>query len=220
MCERPYGRRRPAGAVLFDPRGRDARTADVRVARGRVRAGGNLAVRRSAAPGCRTNDGADRCGRLVGGAAAGVFALSMTDVDEKMGLSNTAMYASMGLIGGPWGAAIGAGIGLTQDLAAGHMPAAIPCRSRPVAGSCWRTKKALPCNPFATRRCLRRNFSSGLFAKSTSTAARSSSKNSPPASVLRTRIEGREMWCERRLLPSVRRIPRPLRSTPRPPAVH
>lgn len=53
-----------------------------------------------------------------GAAAAGLFAASMTDVDEKVGLSNTAMGALAGfMIGGPWGAAIGSGIGLARDFA-------------------------------------------------------------------------------------------------------
>lgn len=53
-----------------------------------------------------------------GAAAAGLFAVSMTDVDEKVGLSNTAMGALAGfMIGGPWGAAIGSGIGLARDFA-------------------------------------------------------------------------------------------------------
>lgn len=53
-----------------------------------------------------------------GAAAAGLFAVSMTDVDEKVGLSNTAMGALAGfMIGGPWGAAIGSGIGFVRDFA-------------------------------------------------------------------------------------------------------
>lgn len=55
-------------------------------------------------------------GFRVAGAGAGTFALAMTDVDDKIGLSNTAMGATMGLIAGPWGAAIGAATGLVLDL--------------------------------------------------------------------------------------------------------
>ena len=53
----------------------------------------------------------------AGAAAGGLLALSMTDLDEKAGLANAAMGAMAGLmIGGPWGAAIGAGVGLTIDF--------------------------------------------------------------------------------------------------------
>lgn len=66
--------------------------------------------------------------RSAMGAAAGgmgLFALSMTDVDDKAGLANTAMGTMAGLmIGGPWGAAIGFGIGATADFAAAHNEAA------------------------------------------------------------------------------------------------
>jgi hypothetical protein len=66
---------------------------------------------------------ADKDGRRAGtglrsiGAGLGVIALSLTDVDDSLGLSNTAMGAAMGLIAGPWGAAIGGGIGLAIDFA-------------------------------------------------------------------------------------------------------
>lgn len=52
-------------------------------------------------------------------AGVGVLALSLTDLDDKMGVANTATGALIGLMatGGPWGAAIGGAIGLTQDLA-------------------------------------------------------------------------------------------------------
>lgn len=51
-------------------------------------------------------------------AAAGILALSMTDVDRQVGLSNTSMGAMAGfMVGGPWGAAIGGGIGLARDFA-------------------------------------------------------------------------------------------------------
>lgn len=59
-------------------------------------------------------------GAAIGGAAVGTLALSMTDLDEQAGLSNTAMFALMGTIAGPWGAAIGGAVGLTMDLAAAN----------------------------------------------------------------------------------------------------
>lgn len=52
--------------------------------------------------------------------AAGALALAFTDLDESIGLSNTATFAAMGLMAGPWGAAIGAGIGAVQDFRAAH----------------------------------------------------------------------------------------------------
>lgn len=67
--------------------------------------------------------GFDKDGRRAGagaraaGAGLGIMALALTDVDDSLGLSNTAMGATMGLIGGPWGAAIGGGIGLALDFA-------------------------------------------------------------------------------------------------------
>lgn len=54
------------------------------------------------------------------GAGIGVAALSMTDLDEKAGLSNTAMMTMYGTMAGPWGVAAGAAIGLTMDLAASN----------------------------------------------------------------------------------------------------
>jgi hypothetical protein len=52
------------------------------------------------------------------GAGLALLALSATDVDNKLGLSNTAMDAMAGLlIGGPVGLALGAGVGLFQDIA-------------------------------------------------------------------------------------------------------
>lgn len=51
--------------------------------------------------------------------ATGVAGLAfvMSDLDSKMGLSNTAMLGTAGAMAGPWGAALGAGVGLTMDLA-------------------------------------------------------------------------------------------------------
>ena len=54
------------------------------------------------------------------GVAAGALALSMTDLDEKSGLSNTAMLAMAGTMAGPWGAAAGAAVGFALDFAAAN----------------------------------------------------------------------------------------------------
>lgn len=59
-------------------------------------------------------------GLRAAAAGAGIFALSMTDVDEKIGLTNTATFALAGMIAGPWGAAVGGGIGLALDLASAN----------------------------------------------------------------------------------------------------
>lgn len=59
-------------------------------------------------------------GLKVGIPVLGALALSMSDLDEKAGLSNTAMLAMMGLVAGPWGAALGGAVGLTMDLAAAN----------------------------------------------------------------------------------------------------
>lgn len=53
--------------------------------------------------------------RVMAGGAA-VLALSMTDVDDSVGLSNTAMGVAIGTMVGPWGAAIGGAIGGVMDL--------------------------------------------------------------------------------------------------------
>lgn len=57
-------------------------------------------------------------------AAVGMVALASSDLDEKSGLSNTAMLALAGSMAGPWGAAAGAAVGLTLDLAAANDEAA------------------------------------------------------------------------------------------------
>jgi hypothetical protein len=46
----------------------------------------------------------------------GVMGLMAASMSDKIGMSNTLMGASIGLIGGPWGAAIGGGIGLLMDM--------------------------------------------------------------------------------------------------------
>lgn len=65
--------------------------------------------------------GAARRSMAVGAAGAGLLALSLTDVDEKAGLSNTAQLALMGTLISPgWGTAIGAGVGGLMDLTAAY----------------------------------------------------------------------------------------------------
>lgn len=54
--------------------------------------------------------------KIAGG--VGGMAFVMSDLDDKMGLTNTAMLALAGSMAGPFGAAAGAGIGLVLDLAA------------------------------------------------------------------------------------------------------
>ena len=60
-----------------------------------------------------------RAALQIGGGAAlvGGLAFAMSDLDDKMHLTNTTTGAMVGLIGGPWGAALGAGIGLAIDFA-------------------------------------------------------------------------------------------------------
>lgn len=55
--------------------------------------------------------------KLAGGAAG--LAFVMSDLDDKMGLTNTATLAMAGALAGPWGAAIGGGVGLVMDLTSG-----------------------------------------------------------------------------------------------------
>lgn len=50
----------------------------------------------------------------------GMVALASTDVDDKMGVSNTAMLGLAGTMLGPWGAAIGASVGALLDLKAAN----------------------------------------------------------------------------------------------------
>lgn len=50
--------------------------------------------------------------------AAGGLALITSGVADGMGLSNTASMAMMGTLAGPWGAAVGGGVGLLMDFAA------------------------------------------------------------------------------------------------------
>lgn len=55
----------------------------------------------------------------VGKAGAGVAALAVatTGLGDSMGVTNTATLSLMGTMAGPWGAAIGAGVGLAIDFA-------------------------------------------------------------------------------------------------------
>jgi hypothetical protein len=57
--------------------------------------------------------------KTIGGTTAQVagMAVVMSDLDDKLGLTNTAMLTLIGSMGGPWGAAAGAAIGLTMDYA-------------------------------------------------------------------------------------------------------
>lgn len=61
-------------------------------------------------------------GRAAAAAAVPVagLALMTSGVADGMGLSNTASLAMMGTIAGPWGTAIGGGVGLLMDLAAAN----------------------------------------------------------------------------------------------------
>ncbi len=56
----------------------------------------------------------------IGAAGVAALALSMTDLDNKMGINNTAMLASLGLMAGGPGAIAGGLIGLTMDAAAAN----------------------------------------------------------------------------------------------------
>lgn len=62
------------------------------------------------------SDGARKLGK-VAAAGAGI-GIAMSGVADKVGLTNTAIGASAGLLAGPWGAAAGAGVGLLLDYAA------------------------------------------------------------------------------------------------------
>lgn len=51
---------------------------------------------------------------------AGGLAFVMTGLDDKMSLTHTASLALAGSLAGPWGTAIGAGVGLAMDFAAAN----------------------------------------------------------------------------------------------------
>lgn len=61
-------------------------------------------------------------GKTIGVSAAGVgaFAIATGALGQGLGLQNTAMLALAGSMAGPWGAAIGAGIGLVADITAAN----------------------------------------------------------------------------------------------------
>lgn len=50
----------------------------------------------------------------------GLLAISMSDLDDKAGLTNTAMLTLAGSMAGPWGAAVGFALGLTMDAASAN----------------------------------------------------------------------------------------------------
>jgi hypothetical protein len=56
-----------------------------------------------------------KAGGVVGG-----LALATSGLSDQMGMANTASLAMMGTLVHPWGAAVGAGIGLTMDFAAAN----------------------------------------------------------------------------------------------------
>jgi hypothetical protein len=64
--------------------------------------------------------------RGVAPAAATVagMAFAFSDLDDNMGLTNTTMFGLMGMMAGPWGAAVGTAIGFTMDIAAANDEAA------------------------------------------------------------------------------------------------
>lgn len=74
----------------------------------------------------RAQGGADPINRLfgaLGGAGkvalgVGALAFAASDLDDSLGLSNTTTLALAGSLAGPWGAAAGAAVGITKDLAA------------------------------------------------------------------------------------------------------
>lgn len=66
---------------------------------------------------------------LKGAAAVTGLAVASSGVADGMGLSNTASMALMGTIAGPWGAAIGGGVGLLLDLAGGGAKASLDLQS-------------------------------------------------------------------------------------------
>lgn len=53
-------------------------------------------------------------------AVTGALTLATTGLGESVGLSNVATMAMMGSLAGPWGAAVGAGVGLAMDFAAAN----------------------------------------------------------------------------------------------------
>ncbi|UUW88471.1 hypothetical protein [Pimelobacter simplex] len=69
----------------------------------------------------RMNEALTRTGRTLktvgkGGAVLGGLAIATTGVADGLGVTNTASLALMGTFAGPWGAAVGAGVGAVMDL--------------------------------------------------------------------------------------------------------
>ncbi|AIY17787.1 hypothetical protein GUY44_07165 [Pimelobacter simplex] len=69
----------------------------------------------------RMNEALTRTGRTLktvgkGGAVLGGLAIATTGVADGLGVTNTASLALMGTFAGPWGAALGAGVGAVMDL--------------------------------------------------------------------------------------------------------
>lgn len=70
----------------------------------------------------RTRESVREVGRAAAQAGPSIAAMGLlaTGAADKMGLSNTAMLTLAGSMAGPWGAAAGAAVGLTMDLAAAN----------------------------------------------------------------------------------------------------
>ncbi|MDN7120309.1 hypothetical protein INN71_02770 [Nocardioides sp. ChNu-153] len=121
------------GMAAFTSRVQGARTAvtgfrnDVRSMRGEYRNLGatsalvTSAMSNTTAASQRTRAAIAQTTRVVGGAAAGVaaFAVASGAVGSSMDIQNTAMLGLVGSMKGPWGAAIGASIGLLLDMQKG-----------------------------------------------------------------------------------------------------
>jgi hypothetical protein len=67
----------------------------------------------------KARDAVKAYGKQIGGTAGqvGLLAVTMSDLDDKTGLTNTALGALIGSMAGPYGAAAGAAIGFTLDMA-------------------------------------------------------------------------------------------------------
>lgn len=74
-----------------------------------------LAYERAAARTKSTLAGFGKAAGMIGG-----LTLATSGLTDKVGLTNTVMGASLGLIAGPWGAAVGGAAGLVLDLADAH----------------------------------------------------------------------------------------------------
>jgi len=78
----------------------------------------------------RYNKAAERSRATLGKMASGIgivggLALAQSGLTDEIGLTNTAMFASMGLMAGPWGAAVGGAIGAVLDFKDGQKSAAV-----------------------------------------------------------------------------------------------